>query len=69
MEGRENLLPKTSILGTLASMPVQINDTAEHVEDRDGDLSLAGPLPLVDAYECVDVGDGRRVTNTYPSRP
>lgn len=32
------LVHKPSILDSLASMPVQTNDTAVHVEDRDGDL-------------------------------
>ncbi len=55
------LLPQASILGSLASMPVWINDTAEHVEDRDNDLFLASPLSVLDANEYVNLGDRRRV--------
>ena len=53
----------------LPPMTVQINDTAEHVDNEGRDLSLAGPLPLIDKYECLNVGDRSRVFRAYPSKP
>jgi len=37
-------------------MPVQINDTAEYVEDIDGDFSLADPLRTNASTWAMDAG-------------